>query len=152
MLETQLLEAISAAANGAALDNLARITWRGVAEGLVSDTHAEALSIAIEARRSAFRAFETIHGVELPSLAHGLADRQTGQDPSPAVEAWPLPELCQDRLRSTSPPQNALCSPSSPESASGADLANGLWIASLPLLACRGQRFAMLSGLRSLSA
>ena len=55
MLESQLSEAIVTARTIATLDNAARLMWRGHSEGLISDSGAEALSAAAEARRDALR-------------------------------------------------------------------------------------------------
>ena len=51
MLAEQLSQAISTARTMTMLDNAARLTWRGLAEGLIDDGAAEGLSIALEARR-----------------------------------------------------------------------------------------------------
>lgn len=55
MLATQLSEAISTARSMAMLDNAARLTWRGLAEGLIDEMTAERLSAVTEARRMALK-------------------------------------------------------------------------------------------------
>lgn len=54
-LAEQLAAAITSAPSFDALDNLARLTWRGLAEGYIAEAEADALGIAVEARRTAFR-------------------------------------------------------------------------------------------------
>jgi AraC-like DNA-binding protein len=53
MLADQFLEAATSASTGAALDELARKLWRAHAERQISDGDADAVSMAIEARRAA---------------------------------------------------------------------------------------------------
>lgn len=55
MLAEQLSDAISTARTMAMLDNTSRLTWRGLAEGLIDDEAAERLALATEARRMALR-------------------------------------------------------------------------------------------------
>ena len=54
-LDEQLAAAITSAPSFDVLDNLARLTWRGLAEGHIAEADAAALGIAVEARRTAFR-------------------------------------------------------------------------------------------------
>ena len=53
MLAEQFHAAASAARNTAAVDEIARLTWRAHAEGQIPDAEAGAISEAIEARRAA---------------------------------------------------------------------------------------------------
>ena len=53
MLADQFTAAAAAARNTAAVDEIARLTWRANAEGQIHDAEAEAISEAIEARRAA---------------------------------------------------------------------------------------------------
>lgn len=55
MLAEQLSAAITTARTTAMLDNAARLTWRGLAEGLIDESAAERLSTATEARRLALK-------------------------------------------------------------------------------------------------
>lgn len=55
MITEQLATAVAAAPTMKALDNLARITWRGLAEGYVTETDAERISEAVEGRRAVIR-------------------------------------------------------------------------------------------------
>lgn len=78
-LAEQLADAITSATNFAALDNLARLTWRGLAEGHLTDTEADALGTAVEARRAVFRG----NG---PRLGHRAARPASGR-PRPAPKS-----------------------------------------------------------------
>lgn len=81
MLAEQLSEAIFTARNMAMLDNAARLTWRGLAEGLVDDIAAARLSTAIEARRLVLR------GHRLPSpLVGEMSGRTDGSSPLEVVD------------------------------------------------------------------
>lgn len=55
MLSEQITTAAAGASSLAALDNLARITWRGLAEGHLTEVTAEAAAGVIEARRLSLR-------------------------------------------------------------------------------------------------
>lgn len=55
MFAEQLSQAIGAARTMVTLDDVSRLTWRGLAEGLIEDRDAERLSVAIEAGRAALR-------------------------------------------------------------------------------------------------
>jgi len=59
MLLEQFTEAAATARTMAALDNVAQMTWKALAEGLLSDADAEAISAAVEARRGRMRGFQT---------------------------------------------------------------------------------------------
>ena len=63
MICEQLREAIASASSGPALDNFARLLWRGHAEGLLDDAAAQAIGVAVEARRALFRS-RTAYGSE----------------------------------------------------------------------------------------
>jgi hypothetical protein len=54
MLAEQFAAAAAAARNTAAIDEIARLTWRAHAEGQLLDAEAEAVSEALQARRGAF--------------------------------------------------------------------------------------------------
>ena len=54
MLAEQFAAAAAAARNTAAVDEIARLTWRAHAEGQLADVEAEAVSEALQARRAAF--------------------------------------------------------------------------------------------------
>jgi hypothetical protein len=54
LLADQFLEAAAAARNTAAVDEVARLTWRAHAERQLLDADAEAVSAALQARRTAF--------------------------------------------------------------------------------------------------
>jgi hypothetical protein len=56
MFAEQLSQAIGAARTVAMLDNVSRLTWRGLSEGLIDDDDATRLSVAIEAGRAALKA------------------------------------------------------------------------------------------------
>ena len=53
MLADQFHAAAAAARNTAAVDEIARLTWRANAEGQLHDAEAEAISEVIEGRRAA---------------------------------------------------------------------------------------------------
>lgn len=55
MLADQLAAAVAEARSHRQLDELARLLWRGLSEGHVSDAAAEAISGAVEARRLRFK-------------------------------------------------------------------------------------------------
>jgi len=54
MLNAQLEQAVATARSYQDLDHISRILWKGYGEGLVSDSGAEAITAAIEARRLIF--------------------------------------------------------------------------------------------------
>jgi hypothetical protein len=54
MLAEQFTAAAAAARNTYAVDELARLTWRAHAEGQLADAEAEAIGVALQARRRAF--------------------------------------------------------------------------------------------------
>ena len=56
MLAEQFHVAAAAARNTAAVDEIARLTWRAHAEGHILDAEAEAISEALQGRRAAFAA------------------------------------------------------------------------------------------------
>jgi hypothetical protein len=70
-LAEQLADAITSATNFATLDNLARLTWRGLAEGHLTDTEADTLGTAVEARRAVFRGDGTHLGPRTPKRTSG---------------------------------------------------------------------------------
>jgi hypothetical protein len=76
LLAEQLAAAITSAPSFDAIDNLARLTWRGLAEGYIADSDADALGTALEARRTAFRD----RGPRLPPSA----SRRPGGPSAPA--------------------------------------------------------------------
>lgn len=83
MIAEQLSAAIGTARTTAMLDNAARLTWRGLAEGLIDDSTAERLSTATEARRMALR-------------------EQGRTTPPKSARARPRPCTSPDRARSIS--------------------------------------------------
>lgn len=56
MLAQQFTEAVTGARTLAHLDNLVRLSWRAVSEGQLSDADAEALDLAVQARRARLKA------------------------------------------------------------------------------------------------
>jgi hypothetical protein len=56
LLADQFQAAAGAARNTAAVDEIARLTWRAHAEGQILDAEAEAISEALQGRRAAFAA------------------------------------------------------------------------------------------------
>ncbi len=56
MLADQFHAAAAAARNTAAVDELARLTWRAHAEGHILEVEAQAVSEALQDRRAAFAA------------------------------------------------------------------------------------------------
>ncbi len=56
MLAEQFHAAAAAARNTAAVDEIARLTWRAHAEGQILDVEAEAISEALQGRRATFAA------------------------------------------------------------------------------------------------
>lgn len=73
-MQVQLSAAI-AGAHPRQLDHTAQLVWRSLANGLISDAEAEALSLAIEARREALRAAR-IKTSSYPMAAAGGLPRQ----------------------------------------------------------------------------
>lgn len=71
MLAEQIAAAIAGARTAACLDNMARLTWRGLAEGHIAEADADALSAAVEAARGRFRpnGFRTTPVVPKPARA-----------------------------------------------------------------------------------
>lgn len=59
MIADQITAAVAEARSGAVLDNLARILWRGLAEGHIDELAADHASNAIQARRTALAAVRT---------------------------------------------------------------------------------------------
>lgn len=55
MLAEQFHEAVAAARSRAGLDDISRLVWRALAEDHLSEIDAEAVSVAIEARRASMR-------------------------------------------------------------------------------------------------
>ena len=74
MLGDQFHAAVAAARSRAGLDDISRLVWRAVAEGHLSEIDAEAISVAVEARRASFR-YQTPEKTNRPSTspAGGLA-------------------------------------------------------------------------------
>jgi hypothetical protein len=94
MLTDQLATAI-ATARGPQLDNLGRLTWRGLAEGLVTEADAGRLSEALEARRAAIR-----------SLIAASASKRAGG--APRAARWQV--VSPDRRRSIERRRRQACS------------------------------------------
>lgn len=55
MLAEQFIVAVAAAKSGKALDEIARLSWRALAEAQIDEIAAEAISAAVEARRAVWR-------------------------------------------------------------------------------------------------
>jgi hypothetical protein len=55
MLGDQFHAAVAAARSRAGLDDISRLVWRALAEGHLTEIDAEAISVAVEARRASFR-------------------------------------------------------------------------------------------------
>jgi hypothetical protein len=69
MLAEQFTAAAAAARNTAAIDQIARLTWRAHAEGQLADAEAEAVSTALQARR---RLFSQGRGFPTPSQSRAV--------------------------------------------------------------------------------
>jgi hypothetical protein len=82
MLADQFTAAAAAARNTAAVDEIARLTWRAHAEGQILDAEAEAVSEALQARRAAFATRRTVSpsrpalGLPWPAKRPRSPDRQ----------------------------------------------------------------------------
>src|SRR5271157_3633141 len=83
VLAEQFHAAVANAKNSAAADEIARLTWRAHAEGQLADAEAEAVSEALQARRSTFaarRAYptpsRTVLGLPGPARSPRSPDRQ----------------------------------------------------------------------------
>ena len=82
MLADQFTAAAAAARNTAAVDEIARLTWRAHAEGQLADAEAEAVSEALQARRAAFATRGTVSpsrpalGLPRPARSPRSPDRQ----------------------------------------------------------------------------
>ena len=74
MLAQQFHEAVAAARSRAGIDDISRLVWRALAEGHLNEIDAEAISVAIEARRASMR-YQTPKKGDRPSArpAGGLA-------------------------------------------------------------------------------
>ena len=77
MLAEQLAVAVASAPTFAAIDNLARITWRGLAEGHIEEQVAGALGNALEARRVAIRSLIAVSPPKRASAFPGVRKRQS---------------------------------------------------------------------------
>lgn len=77
---SQLQSAIIEAPNAKALDNLARLLWRGLAEGHLDEAAAEGLSAAVEARRTTWTSLS--HKPIKPLLTRPRACRTADRDAS----------------------------------------------------------------------
>lgn len=87
----QMETAIAAAAKSSALDEIARLVWRGHAEGALDDDAASHLSAALEARRAAFRNYQ-----------HRSARRTVSARPRPCVSPDKARSLARRRRLVTS--------------------------------------------------
>jgi hypothetical protein len=67
LLVEQFTTAAAAVRTVAELDNVARLSWRALSEGHLSEADAEAVSGAVEARRAAFRAVAARVAIPAPS-------------------------------------------------------------------------------------
>ena len=93
MLAEQFHAAASAARNTAAVDEIARLTWRAHAEGQLVDAEAEAVSEALRARRATFATPDAPHRPRGLPLAFpgapGALDRLTAKPRSSGAGAKP---------------------------------------------------------------
>jgi Helix-turn-helix domain len=78
MLADQFTAAAAAARNTAAVDEIARLTWRAHAEGQIPDTEAGAISEAIQARRAALTGKDPAEPSRSP-LGRPVAVRRAGR-------------------------------------------------------------------------
>src|SRR5260370_5477500 len=78
MLADQFAAAAAVARNTAAVDEIARLTWRAHAEGHILDADAEAISEALQGRRAAF-------------AARGTQQRALSSPISPSARRRPAP-------------------------------------------------------------
>lgn len=72
MLAEQFTEAVVTARTVAALDNVARLSWRALAEGHITEPDAEAISKAVEARRARLKGMGLVSASK-PSTARRRA-------------------------------------------------------------------------------
>jgi hypothetical protein len=89
MLVEQFTAAAAAARNSAAVDEIARLTWRAHAEGQLHDAEAAAISEALQGRRAAFAARRAPQALSQPRPALGLprhAKRPRSPDRQASVE------------------------------------------------------------------
>jgi hypothetical protein len=78
MLADQFTAAATAARSTAAVDEIARLTWRAHAEGQIPDAEAAAISEAIEARRAALTGKGPLRASR-PALGRPVAVRRAGR-------------------------------------------------------------------------
>jgi hypothetical protein len=71
LIAEQIAAAVADARTLAALDNLARLTWRGFAEAHIAEDDAQALGCAIEARRTVIRSGSYGYSKKQQKPAHG---------------------------------------------------------------------------------
>jgi len=81
MLAEQFLRAASCAKNTHAVDQLARLTWRAHAEGQLADAEAEAISEALQGRRTAFSTRRRTASALRPALGLPRAARRHPRSP-----------------------------------------------------------------------
>lgn len=67
MLAAQFVEAVATARTMAGLDHVARMSWRALAEGHIADAAAEAISVAVEARRARLKGIGLMSASKPPS-------------------------------------------------------------------------------------
>ena len=85
MLAEQFHAAAAAARNTHAVDEIARLTWRAHAEGQLQDVEAEAISEALQARRTAF-ATRTAAQTSRPALGLPGARKPRSTDRQASLE------------------------------------------------------------------
>lgn len=78
---TQFAAAVAAARRPIALDEIARLTWRALSEGALSEADADAISRAVEARREEIRGQKARKALSLSRPASGL--RRSARPVSP---------------------------------------------------------------------
>jgi hypothetical protein len=67
MLTEQFIAAVATARNSAALDNVARLTWRALAENCLAESEAGAISEAVQARRASLKGYAALSLPKPPS-------------------------------------------------------------------------------------
>lgn len=85
MLAEQFITAAAAARSAKALDEIARLSWRALAEAQINETAAEAISTAVEARRMAWKA-QTPLSASKPSSASRRPPRPQSPDRARSIE------------------------------------------------------------------
>ena len=85
MLAEQFIVAVAAAKSGKALDEIARLSWRALAEAQIDEIAAEAISAAVEARRLAWKAPQPLAQLK-PASASRRPPRPRSPDRAKSIE------------------------------------------------------------------